>query len=554
MGSDPFKGIPGGEELQSLGQGWRWGVTLGRGISVWFLRRRLTSAGYPVTAVEAAVAAAREGKSYRGILAQADEAMELRVRQMEMRKNPPKVFGSARWATLAEARDANLIGNQPSQALRFGTFEKDDEALVWAGESHLLTVAPTRTGKGTTQIIPNLLSYTGSCVVLDPKGELYAATADWRREHVGPVHVLNPFELDAVGQHTDALNPLDLIETDHDATKLAEMIYPRTLDDRQKFFDNEAIGFLSAVLLFSAKYAPPPHRNLGTIRDTISSLNADFYGLTKAMASEGMPNAIRNAAANVLSKTRDVGLPRLIDSLSQHMRIWDTEGLRTATRQSDFDFRSLKDRPTTIYLALPFEELRTYSTYVQIIFAAALDAMQQNPSVPKLPVLFILDEFLALEPSERFVDALRTHASFGARLWFFLQDLPTLEQKYPTTWKSFLQVETKTFFGTDDPHTAELISNYLGEKTETYEIPKYSSATSSSGDSSLSFTISEDIQLTSRRLMKPDEVIEFLSSKDPTKPRHAIHFMRGIRPIRATLIPWFLDEQLVQRLHPLGRS
>ncbi|MCV6547981.1 MAG: type IV secretory system conjugative DNA transfer family protein [Cohaesibacter sp.] len=243
-------------------------------------------------------------------------------------------------------QDARLIGNEPSEALQFGSFEEGDEALVWAGESHLLTVAPTRTGKGTTQIIPNLLSYKGSCIILDPKGELYDATADWRRKNVGPVHVLNPFELDAVGTHTNALNPLDLIETDHDVTKLAEMIYPRTSDDRQKFFDNEAIGFLSAVLLFSAKYAPPSHRNLGTIRDTISSLNKDFYGLTKAMASDGMPNAIRNAAANVLSKTRDVGLPRLIDSLGQHMRIWDTEGLRKATSQSDFDFKSLKDKPS----------------------------------------------------------------------------------------------------------------------------------------------------------------------------------------------------------------
>ena len=83
----------------------------------------------------------------------------------------------------------------------------------------------------------------------------------------------------------------------------------------------------------------------------------------------------------------------------------------------------------------------------------------------------MFDEFLALDPDDRFISALRTHASAGVRLWFFLQDLPTLEQKYPTTWKSFFQAEVKTFFGTDDPHTAELVSNYLGDTTVAYESP-----------------------------------------------------------------------------------
>lgn len=260
-----------------------------------------------------------------------------------------------------------------------------------------------------------------------------------------------------------------------------------------------------------------------------------------------MPKAIQNTARTVQTKTKDTGQPRLIDSLSQHLRIWDTPGLREATARSDFRFTDLKDRPATVYLVLPFEELRTYSTFVQLMFAAALDAMLANPAIPEIPVLFVLDEFLALEPDERFVNALRTHASAGARLWFFLQDLPTLEQKYPTTWKSFLQVETKTFFGTDDPNTAELISSYLGDTTVAYGVPNTNLGI---GGNSASYSISENVQLGGRRLMTPDEVLRFLASTDPRQPRNAIHFLRGVPPVQARLSPWFLDPDLRRRANP----
>jgi type IV secretion system protein VirD4 len=428
------------------------GAGIGRNIAAGRLRTRLQQAGYDPITIDAAMEAVKAGRDPAAVLAAADKAAEARQRLDEMKRNPPPVHGSASWASENELKAAGLlIDREPGTGPGLLLGSAFGHPLYWNGESHLLTVAPTRTGKGTTQIIPNLLRYQGSAVVLDPKGELAAATAAWRQKHIGPVYLLNPFDLPPHEFPPAAYNPLDHVHNERDATKLAEMIYPRTDDSRQRFFDNEAIGFLSAVILFSALYVDDDDRNFGTIRNTLSSLSDEFYGLLDAMCDASMPESVRNAARNVLTKTRDISQPRLIDSLSQHLRIWDTPGLRRATARSDFDFRALKDGPATVYLLLPFDELTTYSTFVQLIFAAALDAMLTNQRTPEIPVLFVLDEFLALEPDDRFVSALRTHASAGARLWFFLQDLPTLEQKYPTTWKSFLQVETKTFFGTDDP-------------------------------------------------------------------------------------------------------
>lgn len=285
-----------------------------------------------------------------------------------------------------------------------------------------------------------------------------------------------------------------------------------------------------------------PDRTLGAIRDDVASLSPPLFKMIDAMRHDAMPPSIRNAANNFLSKSKETGRPRLIDSLNQHLRVWDNEGLRRATASSDFTFEQLKDQPATVYLILPFEEISAYSTFVRMIFATALNAMLTNKTKPDIPVLFVLDEFLALDPDERFVAALRTHAGAGVRLWFFLQDLPTLEQKYPQTWKSFLQVETKTFFGTDDIHTAKLISEYLGDRTVAYDQPNLSASTSGGTTGSSSYSISNNVQLTGRNLLTPDEVIAHLTGTSTHRP--AIHFMRNVRPITAELTPYFLNKAM----------
>lgn len=525
----------------------RLGTSWGRKLRAGSVKRQLQHEGYDPVTIAAAVEAIKAGKDIDDILYAADQAALARAKADEIRRNPPKIHGSAAWAEPPELHAANLLNpTTMDNGAGIALGSVNGKPIYWQGESHLLTVAPTRTGKGTMQIIPNLLQYKGSAVVLDPKGELAAGTAKWRAENVGPVYILNPFGQAPFGSYTAAFNPLDYIHSAQDATKLAEMIYPRTDDDRQRFFDNEAIGFLTGVIEYVARTAPPKLKNFGTIRDSLSSLDDRFYGLLKAMIADGMPSSIRNPANTVLTKTSDVAKPRLIDSLSQHLRVWDTPGLRAATERSDFDFKTLKDKPATVYLVLPFDELKTYSTFIQMVFASALDAMTQNQNKPDIPVLFVLDEFLGLEPDKRFIDAIRTHASAGVRLWFFLQDLPTLEQKYPTNYKSFLQSEVKSFFGVDDPYTAKLVSEVLGDTTVAYDLPTANPSFSGSG---ASYSITDNVQLAGRPLLKPEEIVRSLSSHDASVSRKAIQSIRGVPPIMAELEPWFKNPELYARFN-----
>jgi type IV secretion system protein VirD4 len=63
----------------------------------------------------------------------------------------------------------------PSQkGIRIGHAESGD-VMRYRGPGHLITIAPTRVGKWRDAIIPALLEQPGSCVVVDPKGDVISA-------------------------------------------------------------------------------------------------------------------------------------------------------------------------------------------------------------------------------------------------------------------------------------------------------------------------------------------------------------------------------------------
>ena len=527
-------------------------MELGRKIGGWFLRKRLADQYDPVT-IEAAVEAHVQGRNIQPILDQPKRAYQARDDHQKLIQNPPKIHGAAKWAKAEDLRDAGLlkpndVSDDDPGALYLGGLNGKSSThqnwLHWNDEGHLLTVAPTRSGKGTMQIIPNLLRYKGSVVVLDPKGELYNATANWRRRNVGPVYRIAPFLDD-----TDAFNPITAIETQADARALAEMILPRTAKGDGQYFEDEAINFLSAAIYFMRHQAPVKARTMAALRECLTFPLPDFIEFVKTMALPNMPGPVRHAAAIVLGKSKDKGIPQLRESLNSKMAIWDFKGLLRSTAHNSFDFRALKDKPATVYITIPFDQLKPYSVYVQVLLSTALEAMLRNPNKPKIPVLFMLDEFLSLGPFPKFADALRTHAGAGVRLWFFLQNTSTLETHYPSDWKAFFSdTAVKMFFGSDDIYTAELLSNYLGDTTVLYTTQSQSAATV--GAVTNAYTIGENITLTGRRLMMPQEIMGLLSRKERDGRRHAIHLMRGQNPAKIDLLPFYLEPKAQARHSP----
>jgi len=193
--------------------------------------------------------------------------------------------GSARFATDAENR-----AYAGDSGLLIGRDRKTGRPLRYAGPAHLLTIAPTRTGKGVGTIIPNLLDYAGPVVCIDPKGENARITAR-HRGNFGPVHVLDPFGV--TGLPGAAFNPLDRIDpagldlADDCMTLADALVYDAPGEAGEAHWNEEAKALIAGIILAIVTSEPPATRTLATLRDRLTLAPQAFAAMLEAMQAQG---------------------------------------------------------------------------------------------------------------------------------------------------------------------------------------------------------------------------------------------------------------------------
>lgn len=170
-------------------------------------------------------------------------------------------YGEAAFATLEECKAAGLLD---PDGLYLGML--DGEPLFDNGKTHSLTCAPARQGKGINAVIPNLLHYSGSVLVTDPKGELAAVTGKHREQRFGHrVIILNPWSLHGLPMHRiNALQEAIRLASDPrlqrgltDEVKVIVLqLLPEPEDPRNRFFRDGSRNILRAVLLYLALCKP----------------------------------------------------------------------------------------------------------------------------------------------------------------------------------------------------------------------------------------------------------------------------------------------------------
>ena len=205
--------------------------------------------------------------------------------------------GSARFATKKEVAPLT----QASSGLLIGRDSKTGKLLRYDGPAHLLTMAPTRTGKGVGTIIPNLLAADRSVICIDPKGENAKITGR-ARENFGPVHVLDPFGV--TEKPSAAFNPLDALDPDgldvaEDATTLADaLIFDEPGMAGEAHWNEEAKALISGMLLKIVAQETPYRRTLTTLREYLTLPPDAFVALLKRMQDNGAAGGLIARAAN----------------------------------------------------------------------------------------------------------------------------------------------------------------------------------------------------------------------------------------------------------------
>lgn len=451
---------------------------------------------------------------------------------------PPNTFGSSRWATRQDVIDTKLAA---PKGIRLGVYDDGSAEPIlmrYAGDRHLLTCAPTRSGKGTTAIIPNLLTYEGSMLVIDPKGENALISAKQRIKMGHKVYLLDPWDLAAskLGMKASCFDPVRwLVSNKPDFTEnamiLADALIQRTPNTNDPFWEEEARALIYGFLMYlAADDNERDNATLGRLRSILTSKSEDLKTILERMEVNNDPN-IRAAAARFKSKENKLKSGILAGAQAQ-THFLETPAIQQSLAKSDFQFEELKTGKVTIYLILPADRLHTYGRWLRLLVQQAITVNARNIDVqPKQPIVFLLDEMAALGYLASVEQAYGLMAGFGMQLWGIVQDFSQLKRLYGDAWETFIgNSGVLQYFGSRDNTTASYFSNLCGETTV------WSLSSSFSGQGGRS----DSRAATGRKLALPDELMTLRHDRQ-------LLLVGNAMPIIGRRISW-LDDPVLKEL------
>ncbi len=469
----------------------------------------------------------------------------------------PTTFGSSRWATSTDLMEHHLTDDD---GLLLGEFvtESGPIPLSYKGDRHLLTVSPTRSGKGSTALVPNLLTYEGSMLVIDPKGENAMMTAQRRREMGQKVYVVDPWMITAsAGLEPSRFNPLDWLEDgDMDITENAMLLADALIvpsPNHEAFWDEEAKALLQGLILHIATdKSEAGNRSLARLRDLLMLDQKDMAKLFKLM-EQSPHHIVASTGARSLQKDEKL-LNSVISTAQSHTHFLDSARIRESLSGSDFRFEYLKTEAITIYLVLPADRLKAFSRWLRLLVQQAITVNARNIEIqPKKPIIFMLDEMGALGNLTMVEQAFSLMAGYGFQLWGVVTDLSLLKKHYGDAWQTFIaNAGALQYFGSLDTSSSEEFSKMCGVTTvwnfssavaRTFGSSRSSSAGGGSSGSSHSLSETDTTSATQRRLAYADELARM-------QEHEQLLLVANVPPILGHRYPWFKDDALKD----LGRN
>lgn len=304
----------------------------------------------------------------------------------------------------------------------------DNSLITYSGDGHLMTFAPTGTGKTSGPVICNALRHRGQLIVLDMKGEVYAATAQARRAMGQEVHALDLRD----GADGGSLNPLDLIvrcgsEPAAIARSFAAELIERGEAERDRFWNDWSETLIAGGLAWLLANRPLEERRLSTLFDLFTSDDVS-YNLACLLDDKQVENrAARSAFASFLQLPDRETRPSVLGTVQTHLRLFDSDLARRLTDTSSLDVDALiAGEPLSLYIIVPPFRLTAYRPLLRLWLSGMLLAMTQRRKAPAERSLMLCDEIGNLGRIDALLTATTLMRSWGLTLWTFWQNVAQL--------------------------------------------------------------------------------------------------------------------------------
>jgi type IV secretion system protein VirD4 len=436
---------------------------------------------------------------------------------------------------------------------------------------HGLVCAPPGAGKGVGFVIPNLLSYPGSVVAIDPKGELFTATGRVRRKLLkNRVIRLDPLGVCGPGARFNPLMHIDPVSEflGDQATAIAEALVVRTGRETEDHWNDSAQLGITGALLYVIVYAAPEDKTLNAVADLLTDSEAfagmvammrDVNGDLESVCGHTHAYKLLRRLGNTMGSWEERELSSIRSSIGRHVSWLHSPFVEDHLSQSDFDPKDLVKEDVTVYLVLPPKYLSTLSRLLRLWVTTIYGAITECGPQEDRTVLFMLDEAGNLGPMPSLYQAVTLGRGYGVRCWIILQSLSQLKNLFPKDGEHQTveaAIDHKIFFGIKDFETAEKVSNYLGTETRTVTSHTKSRGSTTSGgmfsgkdkySRSTNEGTSETRSETGRKLLMPDEIIQL-------PPDLAVILSKGVPPILAGLAKYYATSELAEVLPYVGKA
>ncbi|MDI7776568.1 type IV secretory system conjugative DNA transfer family protein [Asticcacaulis sp. EMRT-3] len=461
---------------------------------------------------------------------------------------PRSLHGDARFATGAEIRKAGLFGDE---GIIVG--QRKGRYLIFAGQQFVLLAAPTRSGKGVSVVIPNLLNFSGSVVVLDIKLENFRLTSKFREHHGQAVFLFSPFAEDF---KTHRWNPLDGVSRDPnycvgDIQALAQAFYP-SIEGKDNFWNDQARNLFLGVVLYLIE-TPKLPCTLGEVLRQSSGKGQPLKDYLQSLTKKRMNGneALSEACLDALGRfcaTSENTLTSILATFNAPLTIFANPIVDAATSGSDFDISRVRKDLMSIYIGIQPNRLADASLLINVFFSQLLNLnmreLPQNNLSLKHQCLLILDEFTAMGRVGIVAKANAFLAGYNLRLLTIVQSVGQLESVYGDrdTRTLLTNHALQIIFSPREQRDANAYSEMLGTYTEK-SVSRGTSHPRGGGHGSNSENTSDQ----RRPLMLPQELKEMGQDKE-------VILLEGTKPILCRKARYYDDPTFINRLKVVSSS
>ena len=453
-------------------------------------------------------------------------------------------YGSSRWATHGEIARTGLM--RPS-----GVFlgVKDGDYLRHDGPEHVMAFAPTRSGKGVGLVVPTLLSWTGSAVIHDIKGENWTLTAGWRARFSHCL-MFNPTD-----PRSARYNPLLEVRKGPDEVRDVQNIADILVDpegalERRSHWEKTSHSLLVGAILH-VLYAEE-EKTLARVASFLSDPQRSFaHTLRRMMETNhlGAPEnpmvhpVVASAAREVLNKSENERSGVLSTAMS-FLGLYRDPVVAETTSACDWRIADLVDAaaPVSLYLVIPPSDISRTKPLVRLILnqigRRLTERLEGDPKKSRRhELLMMLDEFPALGRLDFFETALAFMAGYGIRAYLIAQSLNQISKAYGENNAILDNCHVRIAFSSNDERTAKRISDALGTATELRAQRNYAGHRLAPWLSHVMVSRQE----TARPLLTPGEIMQL-------PPADELVMVSGLAPIRAKKLRYYEDRNFKSRV------